>query len=88
MKSALVGSIGAGLSAQVHGFNILPAYPVKDKYSIAIMGLNGRGSAHAEGFALQAKSEVAYICDVDERDRKSTRLNSSHGGISRMPSSA
>ena len=23
-----------------------------------------------------------------ERDRKSTRLNSSHGGISRMPSSA
>ena len=25
---------------------------------------------------------------LDRRDRKSTRLNSSHGGISRMPSSA
>ena len=26
--------------------------------------------------------------DLESRDRKSTRLNSSHGGISRMPSSA
>ena len=37
------------------------------------------------------KTEVAIRAAfkaVDNRDRKSTRLNSSHGGISRMPSSA
>ena len=39
--------------------------------------------------------EIGVETDVEigietgvERDRKSTRLNSSHGGISRMPSSA
>ena len=31
---------------------------------------------------------VAYLAGSGQRDRKSTRLNSSHGGISRMPSSA
>ena len=67
MKSVLAGSLGAGLSSPGHAFTILPSYPVKDKYNIAIMGLNGRGSAHAQGFALQAKSEVTYICDVDAR---------------------
>ena len=53
MKSVLAGSIGAGLSSQVHGFNILSAYPVKDKLSIAVMGVNARGGAHAHGFASQ-----------------------------------
>ena len=28
------------------------------------------------------------VLDLEKTDRKSTRLNSSHGGISRMPSSA
>ena len=32
--------------------------------------------------------DVHNFEDILERDRKSTRLNSSHGGISRMPSSA
>ena len=31
---------------------------------------------------------VPVVIVVPGRDRKSTRLNSSHGGISRMPSSA
>ena len=31
---------------------------------------------------------VGFIAVAGKRDRKSTRLNSSHGGISRMPSSA
>jgi len=31
------------------------------------MGLNSRGGDHAEGFGGQAKAEVSYICDVDER---------------------
>ena len=35
-----------------------------------------------------AKNWKFSMADISERDRKSTRLNSSHGGISRMPSSA
>ena len=34
------------------------------------------------------KWSVAYIEDLTSPDRKSTRLNSSHNVISRMPSSA
>ena len=35
------------------------------------------------------KSTEVFDCFVEAlKDRKSTRLNSSHGGISRMPSSA
>ena len=40
--------------------------------------------AEAELRALQAKGFVVHVM----RDRKSTRLNSSHSGESRMPSSA
>ena len=36
----------------------------------------------------EAVVTVARLLDVDEVDRKSTRLNSSHTDISRMPSSA
>lgn len=67
IKSAVAGSIGLGLTHSLQGFNILQSYPVKDKFRIAIMGVNGRGMDHAAGFALQEKAEVAYICDVDER---------------------
>ena len=44
------------------------------------------------GFATNTRNkEVRYFHQMNVmwgRDRKSTRLNSSHGGISRMPSSA
>ena len=42
-----------------------------------------RGVAELEAFALHLQSEIA-----PEADRKSTRLNSSHKTVSRMPSSA
>ena len=35
-----------------------------------------------------SRDELAAMDGESDRDRKSTRLNSSHGGISRMPSSA
>ena len=39
--------------------------------------------------ALKVKGKKTEFSSMFERgDRKSTRLNSSHGGISRMPSSA
>lgn len=35
--------------------------------TMAVMGVNGRGTALARGFAGQPNCEVAYVCDVDER---------------------
>ena len=41
----------------------------------------------AYGFSL-TEGVIARAEQIERVDRKSTRLNSSHGGISRMPSSA
>ena len=41
-----------------------------------------------EGEDILRDSRELVITDMDTRDRKSTRLNSSHSGESRMPSSA
>ncbi|HYS60148.1 MAG TPA: Gfo/Idh/MocA family oxidoreductase, partial [Gemmatimonadales bacterium] len=36
-----------------------------DKVVVAVMGLNGRGTVLARGFARTAQAEVASVCDVD-----------------------
>ena len=41
-----------------------------------------------DGPRSQVSAKVSYMAFGSKTDRKSTRLNSSHGGISRMPSSA
>ena len=57
------------------------------------------GEAKSEGYCLSCARELGIkpvddimkqfgISDQDLEDRKSTRLNSSHSGQSRMPSSA
>lgn len=66
IQSAIAGSIGVGLSENLHAFNILKTYPVKDKYNIAIMGVNGRGIDHVRAFMNQPRANIAYICDVDQ----------------------
>ena len=46
---------------------------------------------HAKGYLLRHKksgAKISLISNDDEKDRKSTRQNSSHGVQSRMPSSA
>ncbi len=35
--------------------------------NLGVMGVNGRGSALAKGFAGQKNARIAYVCDVDER---------------------
>ena len=37
---------------------------------------------------ISVKNYAVNLCDAAETDRKSTRLNSSHSSVSRMPSSA
>ena len=34
---------------------------------VAVMGVNGRGLAHIQGFLAQPDVEIAYLCDVDSR---------------------
>ena len=50
--------------------------------TVAIYAEEDRFSMH------RFKADEAYRVGEGKGDRKSTRLNSSHGGISRMPSSA
>src|SRR2546427_2179994 len=36
-----------------------------ERVTVAVMGMNGRGTVLARGFARAAHAEVAYVCDVD-----------------------
>lgn len=66
IRTALAGSVGVGLSENIHAFNILKTYPVKDKYRVVIMGVNGRGMDHVRAYLNEQRAEIAYICDVDQ----------------------
>lgn len=66
IKSAVAGGAALTLGENLHAFNILKSYPVKDKYKVAIMGVNGRGLDHIKAFNAQPNAEIAYICDVDQ----------------------
>src|SRR5437899_9846665 len=39
--------------------------PPSGKVRVVVMGLNGRGTVLARGFARTARAEVASVCDVD-----------------------
>ena len=63
-------------------------YAACERYQVDLVG--GDTTASQKGFMISvtAIGEVAPDKYVKRRDRKSTRLNSSHEWISRMPSSA
>ena len=54
---------------------------------IMIVGVGGQGTLLASRILGNAVTDAGYDVKVSE-DRKSTRLNSSHTTVSRMPSSA
>ena len=55
-----------------------------------LIGWRTKGCFHSHPFLVSESIDVIQPAAADDADsdRKSTRLNSSHGGISRMPSSA
>ncbi|HPG11671.1 MAG TPA: Gfo/Idh/MocA family oxidoreductase [Chitinophagaceae bacterium] len=59
-------------SATAAGITILN-FPVfgknapSNKVTLAVMGLNGRGSYLAASFAKQPNAEIAYLCDVEDK---------------------
>jgi predicted dehydrogenase len=57
--------LGAGVAAL--GQRAARAAQPSEKVILGIMGVNGRGRDLANGFTAAGGSEIAYICDVDER---------------------
>ena len=80
--------VGLVLLAALYSFahRPLPPFPATAIHpdKLLVNGLAQRGSR------LVAAGELGHIliADSPDGDRKSTRLNSSHGKLSRMPSSA
>ncbi|GMQ23829.1 Gfo/Idh/MocA family oxidoreductase [Algoriphagus sp. oki45] len=65
IKTAATGALGLGVTSSAFSFNILSQYPLKDKYRVAVIGVNSRGSQHIQALAKLPNVEIAYICDVD-----------------------
>src|SRR5712671_6335443 len=58
---------GVGAFAASRGIGPLLAFEGSPnaKMVVGVMGLNGRGMVHAQGFARGANTTVGYLCDVD-----------------------
>ena len=69
LHSSAAGVTAAALAAQsLAQENEAPVTKsANEKIVVAVMGVNGRGSALAQAFLAQPNVEVGYLCDVDER---------------------
>lgn len=65
--SALAGFAAASGGAAVDAPSLMSGGSPNEKVRVAVVGVNGRGVVHAQNFARLPNSEVAYICDVDDR---------------------
>ena len=57
-------ALAAGLTILPNAASVWGA-PANDKIVMAIVGVRGRGSSLAPGFASRGDCEFAYVCDVD-----------------------
>ncbi len=61
---------GAGLAA-FGGITFISqpqrVFGANDRVQVAVIGLNGRGGDHIEGFSRLANAQIAALCDVDPR---------------------
>ncbi len=65
LKTMGTGTLGLGVVGPAFSFNILSSYPLKDRYRVAVIGVNSRGSQHIQALSKIPNVEIAYICDVD-----------------------
>jgi predicted dehydrogenase len=63
IQTTAAATLGVGLS----GASAFQARGPSDKVVVAVVGTNGRGAQHAKMFSKLPGSEVAYICDVEEK---------------------
>ena len=57
----------AGAAMTIHPFSIFSQGSPNERVSVAVMGVRSRGLALAKEFAGMKDTEVAYLCDVDQR---------------------
>jgi predicted dehydrogenase len=78
LRAAASGGIALGaLSSPAIGRGAGAA----ERFRVAVMGTNGRGSGLAQGFAALPDAEVAAVCDVDRRaTEKAARVVEEAGG--------
>jgi len=57
------------------------SYAANDKVGICVIGVNGRGGSHLDGFTDAPDSQVVAICDPDQRvlDRRSKQIKDKTG---------
>lgn len=65
LKTVGTSTVALGTIGPAYSFNILSTYPLKDKYRVAVIGVNSRGSQHIQALSKIPNVEIAYICDVD-----------------------
>lgn len=70
LKKVMVGAAAASLGGVLPGFSAKSYASIlgaNDRIRTGVMGVNARGLALANNFALQKNCEVTYISDVDTR---------------------
>jgi len=65
-ETLLAGAaVGAGSAGELWAQE-KPSKSPNEKLSVGVVGVRGRGGAHAQVFAARDDCEVTYICDADE----------------------
>ena len=67
---------------------VISEKPSVGKSIAAVLGANERRDGYFMGNGYIVSWCFGHLAELAEADRKSTRLNSSHRSLSRMPSSA
>ncbi|MDZ7718290.1 MAG: Gfo/Idh/MocA family oxidoreductase [Balneolaceae bacterium] len=80
----ITGAAGLGLYT-LGAPAILKGQSQNSKVTVAVIGTNNRGNAHASGFARHPNAEVTYICDVDENAIKKGLDSVKEGGQENEP---
>ncbi len=65
LKAASAAGVGAWMAGRVSPVWGAATSP-NEKLVVAVVGTNGRGLVHVQGFGSAANSEIAYVCDVDD----------------------
>lgn len=65
-RSFLKKSAGAAVALSLPTIVSARAFGANDRINVAVIGVNGRGKNHIQGFGNLENVEVTYICDPDQ----------------------
>ena len=66
-RRSFIKKTAAAGSAAIVAPTIIPAnvFGANDRINAAVLGLNGRGKSHVQGFMVQDNVQVTTLCDPD-----------------------